>query len=316
MRVLIIGAGALGIAIGASLKKSGFNVDFLAREETGQAIRDFGIRREGLFEEIIIPKGGVYAYSAYEELPDAAYDFIIISVKTTANAEVSDMLNQYRNCMKNDCKIIFMQNGFYYEQPFLKYFDRSIIYHSRVITGFKRSERNVSTITVHQAPVLIGTLYGNPLEPVRCIAEAIREAGLPSEITEDVEKALWAKLIYNTTLNPLGAILGLSYGELLESEYARSIMDVLIEECFEIMNRAGYSTYWQTPEEYRKVLYEELIPDTAGHRSSTLQDIERKQKTEIDTLTGSLLVLASEYETDAPVQTMVYWMVKALEEKF
>lgn len=316
MRVLIIGAGALGIAVGASLRKQGLYVDFYAREKTKQAINENGIKRTGLFEEISIPAGEVTAYGDYGDLPEQAYDYILITTKTTANMEVSDCLKRSRGCMKDTCRIIFMQNGFHYDRPFLRYFDRRMIYHSRVITGFKRNEPNVSTVTVHQAPILLGTLYENPLEDVQCIAEAINAAGLPAQVTADVEKALWAKLIYNTTLNPLGAILGLSYGELSDSEYARSIMDTLIEECFEIMKKSGYSTYWDSAEAYRQVLYGELIPDTAEHRSSTLQDIERKQKTEIDTLTGSLLALASENDIDAPVQTMIYWMVKALEEKF
>ena len=316
MNVLIIGAGALGIAVGASLRNRGIGVDFFARGNTAEAIRENGLKRLGLFMEIEVSPGEVGVYESYEELPQKKYDYVIISVKTTANDEVSIYLSIYRDCMKDNAKIIFMQNGFGYEKPFLRYFDKEVLYHSRVITGFKREKPNESTITAHQAPILIGSLYGYPLEYVKPIAEAINASGIPAETDSDIEKALWAKLIYNTTLNPLGAILGLSYGELAESEYAHQIMDILIEECFDIMNAGGYKTYWNTAEEYRKVLFEEMIPVTGKHKSSTLQDIQKKQKTEIDTLTGSLLNIASEYDLYCPVQSMVYWMIKALEEKF
>ena len=148
------------------------------------------------------------------------------------------------------------------------------------------------------------------------MVDALNASGIPAQVEEEISKALWAKLIYNTTLNPLGAILGMSYGELADSEYAHSIMDILIEETFEVMNRAGGVTYWNNADAYRKVLFEEMIPVTYDHRSSTLQDIEKKQKTEIDTLTGALLNLASACNMPAPMHSMMFSLVKALEEKF
>lgn len=316
MKVLIIGAGALGIGIGASLKDSGFDVDFFARGTTKEAIDKYGISRRGLFKDISIPAGAVGTYDDYEKLPEDEYDYIIISTKTIANYQVSENLDNNSICMKEDCKIVFMQNGMGYEEPFMRFFEQHEVYHSRVITGFRKEKPNESIVTAHQNPVLIGSIYGYSNEAVEPLAAAIDKSGIPAQTETDISKALWAKLIYNTTLNPLGAILGMSYGELADSDYAHSIMDILIEETFEIMNRAGGKTYWSDADEYRKALFNDMIPVTYEHRSSTLQDIERKQKTEIDTLTGALLNLASDCNMAAPMHSMIYSLVKALEEKF
>lgn len=316
MKSLIIGAGALGIAIGASLKKGGFDIDFLVREATQKAIDTNGLVRTGLFEGIIINAGEVGTYTGYSELPKDAYDYVIISTKTIANEEVSEALANNKACMKEDCKIVFMQNGMGYEYPFLDKFDKSQLYHSRVITGFKREDLCRSVITAHQAPILIGSLYGFDSKPIEPIVEAINESGMQAQVEDNISKAIWSKLIYNTTLNPLSAILDMSYGELADSEHAHSIMDILIEECFEIMKAVGGCTYWNDADEYREALFGEMIPVTYDHRSSTLQDIEKKNKTEIDTLTGSLLNFASQCNVAAPMHSMVYYLVKALEEKF
>jgi 2-dehydropantoate 2-reductase len=93
-------------------------------------------------------------------------------------------------------------------------------------------------------------------------------------------------------------------------------MDTLIEETFMIMDAAGAETYWSNSDEYREEFFGKLVPDTAEHRSSTLQDIERGRKTEIDFMTGSLLNLASQYDVVVTMHSMIYWLVKALEEKF
>ncbi len=316
MKVLIIGAGAVGIGIGASLKDSGFEVDFYAKGKTKEAIDRYGIGRTGMFKSIVVPAGQVGTYDDYEQLPEDAYDYIIISTKTVANYEVAVNLDENSICMKEECKIVFMQNGMGYEAPFMDYFGQHEVYHSRIITGFMKEVPNVSVVTAHQDDVLIGSIYGYPNDPVKPLIEAINKSGIPARTEDELSKALWAKLIYNTTLNPLGAILGMSYGELADSDYAHSIMDILIEETFEIMNRAGGKTYWDNAEDYRTVLFDEMIPVTYEHRSSTLQDIERKQKTEIDTLTGALLSVASNCNMAAPMHSMIYSLVKALEEKF
>lgn len=318
MKALIIGAGALGVGVGVSLASSGIDVDFFARGATRLAIDTDGVSRRGYFRDIELAPGRVGTYDKYDKLPKQAYDYVILATKTTANEDVAMNLSHARDCMAVGCKLVFMQNGLGYEEPFLRYFEQDILYHSRVITGFKKVSGGESVITAHQAPVLIGSLYGNNPAAVEPIAKAIDESGIPAEIvdTPDLRKSLWAKLIYNTTLNPLGAILGMSYGELASSDYAHSIMDILIEEAFDIMHAAGAETFWDSAEEYREVLYEQMIPVTGGHRSSTLQDIEKKQRTEIDTLTGSLINLASQYNVAAPMQTVMFSLVKALEDKF
>jgi 2-dehydropantoate 2-reductase len=313
---LIIGAGAVGIAMGATLKESGAEVDFIARGETKASINADGIKRLGLFGDISIPAGQIRAFDDYSELESDAYDYILITSKNTANEEISEQLGTRADVLKAGGCLVFMQNGIGYEQPFLDYFDDSTVYHSRVITGFRKDKPNESTVTVHQAPVLIGSVYGYGCEAVEPLAEALSTSGIPAKADDDVDKALWAKLIYNTTLNPIGAILNMSYGELAESTYAHAIMDTLIEETFMIIAAAGADTYWRDADEYREEFYAKLVPDTAGHRSSTLQDIERGRKTEIDFMTGSLLNLASQYDVVATMHSMIYWLIKAMEEKF
>lgn len=59
--------------------------------------------------------------------------------------------------------------------------------------------------------------------------------------------------------------------------------------------------------------YKKLVPDTAEHRSSTLQDILAKKKTEIDALNGAVIKLAKGYRINVPYNLVVYNMVKFLE---
>ena len=312
-KVLIIGAGAVGVAIAASLASEGMDVAVLSASRTADAIEKNGVKRCGIFSEITIPAGVVKVYRTYEEIK-TGFNYVIVSSKTMANAEIAAKLAANRSIISENGKIVIFQNGWGNNDEYLKHFDKSEVYNARIITGFQRVTPENSKVTVHTAPILLGSLYGADNEVMAPLANAINLSGIPSEVSADIGKALWAKMLFNTTLNPLGAILNVSYGELSESEHAHMIMDSLIEETYAVLAAEKYETFWKTADEYKEVFYGKLVPDTYKHRSSTLQDIEKKQKTEIDTLNGCIIRLAKKNGIDVPTHNMIYKLIKAIEE--
>lgn len=315
MDILIVGAGAIGVAMGATLHSAGCHVSVMARGETKAAIAARGLHRTGIFGETDTPAEQITVRDDYE-FPPQSFDFVLISVKTMANHAVSDALAAHREILKPHGKLVLLQNGWGNDTAYLRHFAKEQVCCARVITGFQRSKPNVSRVTVHTAPVLLGNLYGLHVSPLEPLARAINEGGIPSETTDNVAAALWAKMLYNCTLNPLGAVLGLHYGALTEAPEGIAIMNGLIDEIFAVMTAAGYSTYWATAEEYKQQFYGKLVPDTYNHNSSTLQDIRRKYPTEIDTLTGKILELAAEHNVPVPMNTMLYRQIKTIEANY
>ena len=316
MELLIIGAGAIGTAMAAGLAAEGHAITVLAREQTRQAIEQDGVHRTGLFAEKHIPAGGVTTVSSYGELPDNRFDFILICAKTMANDEISTRLNEHRHCLKQTGKLVLFQNGWGNDAWYRRYFSEEQVCSARVITGFRRESRSHSVVTVHTQPVLLGSLYGCDVSPLEPLARAIDASGLPCETSDTVSEALWAKMLFNCTLNPLGAVLHMTYGALSENENTVAIMNDLIDEEFAVMHAAGYTSFWSTPAEYREIFYSKLVPDTYAHHSSTSQDLANRRKTEIETLTGCILSLANEHGVAVPVSTMIYRMIRALEAQF
>lgn len=316
MNILIAGAGAIGVALGASLASQGMDVTFYARSNTAAAIRAGGVKRTGIFGEVSLPAGQVHVAEDLSALPPGSVDRVLVCAKTLANEEISEKLNENRMLLASDGCIILLQNGWGNDRPYLRFFDRMQLFQARVITGFTREAPNISRITVHTAPILFGSLYGTETSGLKPLAEAISASGIPSEVTDQLSEALWAKMLYNTTLNPLGAVLNVPYGTLTESEHTKKLMNAMIRETFMVMNAYGYKTFWSTPEEYMEAFYGKLVPDTYAHRSSTLQDIEKKQKTEIGTLNGCIVRLAQEKGLSVPTHNMICELIGALEDWF
>ena len=313
MRVLIFGGGSVGLGIGSCLLKAGAQVDIIGRENTVAALRACGLVRFGIFGEYRAGAGQFGSYTSLDEAGGAVYDYILVSVKSFDTPEAAKQLSGHKRLFGEKTKIVLCQNGWGNAEIFLRFFEKERIYNARVITGFSRSEKNEVTVTVHADSIHIGSLFGGDLSCVADLSESIAEGDIPCETTSSIEKDLWAKMLYNCALNPLGGILDVPYGVLAERGSTRAIMNGIAEEVFEVMRAAGYRTHWESAKDFLKVFYEKLVPDTAEHKSSTLQDILAKKKTEIDALNGAVIKLAKEYEVSVPYNLVVYNIIKFLE---
>lgn len=314
MNILVIGAGGVGIGLATSVASQGADVSIYARGETAKAIKKNGIKRCGLFTHYEIRE--IPVYESYEEIPKNHFDYIFICSKTTANADIAENLNRNRDILKETTKIIIFQNGFGNDEHYLKHFTKKQVFSARVITGFTRPERHISEVTVYTEPILLGSLQGENPQELQEIADLITASGIKCEITTEVDRYLWAKMLYNCTLNPLGAILDVTYGQLTENPYTLEIMNSIIDEIFEVIKASPYETLWDTPDEYRDIFYSKLVPDTYNHYSSTHQDIQRKIPTEIDSLNGKVIQLGKLNNVNVKTNEFIYNLIKAIESTF
>jgi len=316
MNVLVIGSGAVGIGLATSMLSQDANVSIYARGETAKAIKSNGVKRTGLFTHYSFSSDEVKVYENYEEIPEDAFDYVFITSKTTANDDISKRLNEFRHILKENFKIIIFQNGFGNDDAYLRFFSPEEVYSARVITGFTRPERHISEVTVYTEPILLGSLQKQDPSDLQTIADMITASGINCEITHEVDKYLWAKMLYNCALNPLGAILDVNYGKLTENEYSKDIMNSIIDEIFNVIQASEYETLWKSSDEYKDIFYSKLVPDTYGHYSSTHQDIQRKIKTEIDSLNGKVIELGERNNVDVSTNKIIYKLIKSIESDF
>ncbi len=313
MEVLIYGAGAVGLGLASCLLKSQAEVCLVARPDTVRALQQGGLSRSGIFGSFHAGPNLFAAYQSLDEIRNGAFDFILVCTKSFDSAAAAEDLSRHPGFFGQDTKIVLCQNGWGNAEKFAGQFPKEQIYSARVITGFSRRKPNEVEITVHADAIHIGSLFGCNVACVEPLAKAIAEGGIPCVTVPDIEKDLWAKMLYNCALNPLGAILDVPYGALAENPYSRDLMNRIVEEVFVVMAAAGFQTRWQSADGFLKVFYDKLVPDTASHKSSTLQDIAVGKKTEIDALTGAVLVLADKYRIEVPYCRSIYAIIKFVE---
>ncbi len=314
MHILIYGAGAVGLGLASFLHEAGNSVYLLARRQTVESLRSSGFTRTGIFGTYSASPDTFSIASTLQELKDVRFDYILICTKSFDTSAAAADIAAHPALLEHLKAVVLCQNGWGNAEAASQYLPDKLLFNARVITGFNRPKRHTVTVTVHADAVHIGTLFNHPLDPVIELADQLQKGGMPCEITDYIGKDLWAKMLYNCALNPLGAVLRVPYGALGESSYARDIMNRIIEETFTAMNLAGFSTHWNTPEEYQNVFYSQLIPKTADHESSMLQDIKAHKPTEIEAMSGAVLRIGKQYNKQFPCTQMIVDMIRCIEQ--
>jgi 2-dehydropantoate 2-reductase len=313
MRALIYGGGAVGLGLASCLLKSKAQVYIIAREKTVRYLRKDGLLRTGIFGQYHAPPSKFGCFASLEELGRQTFNHVLVCTKSFDSFQAAKDLYEHKSIFNEKTKIVLFQNGWGNAEAFISFFDKKTVYTARVITGFRRHKPNEVEITVHADSIHIGSLFDAGVSAVRDLAEAINKGGIPCETTGMIGKDIWAKMLYNCALNPLGAILDVSYGKLAEHESTRAIMNNIVEEVFAVMTKAGYETHWKSAKDFLEVFYGKLVPDTAEHKSSTLQDIIARKPTEIDALSGAVIKLAIDFTVPVPCNSVVYNIVKFIE---
>jgi 2-dehydropantoate 2-reductase len=291
VEALVFGAGAVGLGLASALHRAGARVRVVARPATVRALAREGLLRTGLFGRHHAPPGALEAACALEDLPPRPADFVLVATKSFDAEEAARALAARPDVVGAGTRIVLCQNGLGSAEAFALRFGGTRVFHARVITGFRRPAPGHVEVTVHAAPILVGSLFGADAAAVAPLCGALSRGGLPCEPTADVAKDVWAKLLYNALLNPLGAIFDVPYGALGASAGARAVMTDLAREVFAVMRAVGQRTHWETPEAYLQTFYAELLPPTARHESSTLQDLRAGRRTEVDALLGEVVRL-------------------------
>ena len=283
MKIIIYGAGALGQALGCMLASDGHQVDFILRPRFQEAIGRSGLRVSGILGDYHVSATDINMFTSISQT-DSPYDYLLLTTKSY------DTRTSLEDIAANGSDIgyfVSMQNGCGNLEQVETFFGPEKSFGGRVITGFEIIAPGQVKVTVTADAIHLGTGYGGEIpQAVATLAEIIEHAGHPCQAIPDIRISLYAKLLYNCTLNPLGAILGVHYGALGAQEATRGIMDRVIDETFTVITALGGTTPWPDSASYKKVFYNTLLPATSTHRPSMLQDLENRKPTEVEALVG------------------------------
>jgi 2-dehydropantoate 2-reductase len=324
VKIAIWGAGAVGLGLASTLARPNERLRILGRDaETLTELESHGIERTGLFGDVHVPPEQLAIDRSTRGLAEDPPDWLLVCTKAFSSDGVARALEPIAREWRVETRLLLCQNGWGNEIPFLHFWPRERLFHARIITGFHRRSPHQVEITAHASPIALGSVFdiaqpshdGSQNSSLERLAQRFSEGGIPTETTDDMRGVLWAKMLYNCALNPLGALADRNYGELVDEPTTRAILEEVVQEIFLVLTAAGVDVAWPNAAAYLETFYSELIPPTAAHESSMLQDLRAGRPTEIDALCGAVERLGSEHGVSTPTVSALADLVRVAERR-
>lgn len=303
MKIVIMGAGAMGSLFGGLLSFSGEEVWLVdIRKENVDLINAVGItiEREGKIQII-----GASATTDPASIGKA--DLVMLMVKTYHTEQaVSDALA----VQGDDTVFLSLQNGLGNEEVICKKVDRKKVLMG--VTGHGSTLLGPGHIShAGKGKTYLGTLDPSLESRAREIARVFQEAEIETEVTSTIEEHIWDKLFANAGINALSALTDLKNGELLDYPETLRLMEALVREALEVAKKKGIRIEGDPVEKTKQV-----AEATRKNRSSMGQDFDYRRQTEIDAINGALVREAERLGVAAPVNRAITDLVNIIQKRF
>ena len=221
MKIVIVGAGALGCYYGAMLVRSGCDVYFLMR-------RDYdAVCKNGL--TVLSPNGDfhlkkVHCYRSTSEIGGA--DLVFVGLKTTSNSFFEELIHPL---LREDTLILTAQNGLGNEEELAGLFGQN---HVAGGLAFLCANRLKPGTVQHlrYGHMNIGNFQRKPDRKIQCFSMMLNKSGVSCDIIEDLSLARWEKLIWNIPFNGLSALTNQTVDKIVKDKSLRSCAYELMKE--------------------------------------------------------------------------------------
>ncbi|HEY9094979.1 MAG TPA: 2-dehydropantoate 2-reductase [Hydrogenophaga sp.] len=295
MQVAVMGAGAVGCYYGGMLARAGHRVTLIGRPQHVQAIRSQGLRMETQSFDETVP---LDATTEARAVADA--DLVLFAVKSTDTEAAGAEIHPH---LAPGALVLCLQNGVDNAERL-----------RGVLPGHAVAAAVVYVATEMAGPGHLrhhgrGELVIEPSVRSDAVAQALIAAGVPTEVSDNVRGALWAKLILNCAYNALSAVGRIPYGTLVQQPGVAEVMRDVVAECRAVAKADGVVLPDDVDLAVRRIA--ETMP---GQYSSTAQDLMRGKPSEIDFLNGYVVRRGDALGVPTPANR-VLWAVVRLDER-
>ncbi len=300
MKILVMGAGAVGAYFGARLQQAGEDVVFGARGRNLKALKEHGL-------ELKSPRGDFHEPVRATDDPRefAPYDLILFCVKMyDADAAAHSLIG----CLVPGAAILTLQNGVESESRLAEVFGRDTVMAGCARVG---AELVAPGRIVHMTTGIIefGELNGRETARALGVAETFRRAGIFGELTNDIFTFRWSKLLWNAAFNTVTTLTHQTVGGVLDDPDTARLIRTLMDEALAVARADGAKL---GPDRIEALL-EHSRMNLRAIKTSTQQDFDRGGRLEYDALSGCVVRAAQRLGIEVPAMRTVHALIGLLD---
>lgn len=301
MKIAVAGPGGVGGYYGGLLARSGMDVTFLARGKHLEALQKEGLRVKSY-------KGDFHVKIKATDDPSqtGACHMILFCVKSFDTAHVADLIAPM---VRPETTIISLQNGVDNEELIGRTLGME-----KVMAGiaFIGSRVEAPGLIVHSAAgnMTFGEVGGGFSERGEKILQIFRSCGIEANLSEDMKKVMWQKMVWNCGFNAITALTGCTVSEILSDKSTKETVQKAMEEVVSVARGLAISIALDLPQ--KTIAHTEKQGEI---KTSMLMDMEKGRRMEIEALNGAVSKKGRELKVETPVNDTLYGMVRAINKK-
>jgi 2-dehydropantoate 2-reductase len=299
-RIAVVGAGAVGGYFGGMFARAGAPTVFIGRKHFADAVNSKGLVLDKSEGQERIGARATVDMSAVRDCP-----LILFSVKANDTLSTAKEMAPF---VRPDAMVVCLQNGVdnadqiraaanVVAVPAVVYVAVSVPESGRV----KHLARG-------------DLIIGPPSKQTTELADLFVRAAIPCRVSDNIEGELWLKLLRNCALNAISALGRLRYGEIVQSDDAKKLIEQIVDEVLAVARAANVVLPGVHDRQSGMAAAMELATQMAGAFSSTAQDLNRGRLTEIDALNGYISRRGAELGIPAPANHALFTLVKLAEQ--
>jgi 2-dehydropantoate 2-reductase len=304
MRILVLGAGAIGGYFGGRLIEAGGDVTFLVRAPRAAVLARNGLKVQSPLGDISVPVRTITADCVMQP-----FDLVLLSCKAY---DLDDAIGSIAPAIGAQTALLPLLNGVVHIPRLTEHFGSS-----RVLGGIAHLAVTLRTdgIIHHlnsQCAIRFGPLHNSRHDPwTPILLDLLKRARVDAVRSLTIEQDLWDKFVFLAALAGMTCLMRSGIGTILDTSDGEHLIQQLLSECSEIAAAEGYPPNEAALTEYRALLTERNSRLTA----SMLRDVERGGPTEADHLLGDLARRATANRIAAPLLRVAYTHLQAYEQQ-
>ncbi len=298
--VAIVGAGAMGAAYASMFSDAGgFSLFFLARGERYQKLKKRPLK----------VNGRSYSIPVFQpEEVESPVDFVLVALK---HHHLPEALKDIKAVVGAETIILSVMNGLESEQIVGSVCGMDKMVYA-IAVGIDAVREGEQFSYARPGRIIFGEgPQKDDRGRVARIQEALTRAAIPHEVSADIMRVMWWKFMINVGINQASAVLRAPYGVFQSSPDALALMQLLMQEVIMLAGKISINLSRKDLEEWLSV----LSTLASEGKTSMLQDIEAKRKTEVEIFAGRVVSMGVEHKVATPVNQTIFHIIKALEER-
>ena len=297
MKIAVMGAGGIGGCYGGLLAQAGNDVTLIARGAHLAAIKEKGL-------QLIQPEADFTVAVAATDDPSQVgpVDLVIFSVKAHQNSKAVPLIEPL---IGEDTTILTIQNGVESADELGQDYSAE-----RVLPGSAYLLSNIISPGVIKQLSLVprvafGESNGDRSQRAVAIRNSFCEANIEADLSDDISKALWSKMLYNSPANGMASAARLSPRDLIEYPHGAAMFRSAIQEVANVGTASGIPLGQDDVQGAMDL----ITARPMGARGSMQADLEAGRPLELEAIVGSVRRIGRKVNVPTPVFDMLYTLL-------